>query len=331
VTDLPENALPHAVALSWGVAELPQRGPKRELSIERIVESAIEIADDEGLSAVSMSKVAASLGYTTMSLYRYVTSKDDLLLLMQDAVLDVDLPQPPAKADWRGELREWVLFSLAVFRAHRWYTDVPITGVPVTPNQLRVVDSGLRCLRATGLTDHEKMATILLASGFAMSVAKIERDMARSAESGTATGELTAHLGSGYARILSELVTQERFPYLRPVILSGAYTDDGVAFDDTAFGLERLLDGVQHYLDTRDESAEPDARPAEYDAAVERSEHYAKDPKVREIAKLRREAEAKAREADARVRELAKREREALTKARERAAKSAEKQSRKQR
>lgn len=327
MTDLPENGLPHAVALSWGVAELPQRGPKRELSIERIVESAIEIADDDGLSAVSMSKVAASLGYTTMSLYRYVTSKDDLLLLMQDAVLDVDLPQPPAEPDWRGELREWVLLSLAVFRAHRWYTDVPITGIPATPNQLRVVDSGLRCLRATGLTDHEKMATILLASGFAMNVAKIERDIARSAD---AAGEPNAHLGHGYASILAELVTQERFPYLRPVILSGAYTDDDVAYDDTAFGLERLLDGVQHYLDTHTEPEDTDARPAEYDNAVERSEHYAKDPKVREIAKLRREAEAKAREADARVRELAKREREALTKARERAAKLAEKQSRKQ-
>jgi AcrR family transcriptional regulator len=330
VTDLPENGLPHAVALSWGVAELPQRGPKRELSIERIVESAIEIADDEGLSAVSMSKVAASLGYTTMSLYRYVTSKDDLLLLMQDAVLDVDLPQPPVEPDWRDELREWVLLSLAVFRAHRWYTDVPITGIPATPNQLRIVDSGLRCLRATGLTDHEKMATILLASGFAMNVAKIERDIARSAE---ANGAPNAHLGHGYASILAELVTEERFPYLRPVILSGAYTDDDVAYDDTAFGLERLLDGVQHYLDTRDEpveSAAPDARPTEYDTAAERSGHYAKDPKVREIAKLRREAEAKAREADARVRELAKREREALAKARERAAKLAEKQSRNQ-
>lgn len=327
MTDLPENGLPHAVALSWGVAELPQRGPKRELSIERIVESAIEIADDDGLSAVSMSKVAASLGYTTMSLYRYVTSKDDLLLLMQDAVLDVDLPQPQAEPDWRGELREWVLLSLAVFRAHRWYTDVPITGIPATPNQLRIVDSGLRCLRATGLTDHEKMATILLASGFAMNVAKIERDIARAAG---ATGEPNAHLGHGFASILAELVTQERFPYLRPVILSGAYTDDDIAYDDTAFGLERLLDGVQHYLDTRDEAAEPDARPAEYDSAAERSEHYAKDQKVREIAKLRREAEAKAREADARVRELVKREREALAKARERAAKLAEKQSRKQ-
>ena len=55
-------ALPHAVAIAWGVAELPQRGPKRELSTERIVEAAIAIADADGLEAVSMGRVATALG-----------------------------------------------------------------------------------------------------------------------------------------------------------------------------------------------------------------------------------------------------------------------------
>ena len=54
-----DHELPRGVALAWGVATNPQRGPKRELSIERIVEAAIEIADAEGLGAVSMSRVAA--------------------------------------------------------------------------------------------------------------------------------------------------------------------------------------------------------------------------------------------------------------------------------
>ena len=53
-------------------------GPKREMSVEKIVEAAVEIADAEGLGAVSMAAVAARLGYTPMSLYRYVSAKDDL-------------------------------------------------------------------------------------------------------------------------------------------------------------------------------------------------------------------------------------------------------------
>ena len=79
-----EYELPRAIALAWGVAEQPVRGPKREMSIERIVEVAIELADADGLGAVSMSSVAGRLGYTTMSLYRYVSAKDDLLVLMTE-------------------------------------------------------------------------------------------------------------------------------------------------------------------------------------------------------------------------------------------------------
>ena len=76
--------LPRGVALAWGVAADPQRGPKREMSVEKIVEAAVELADAEGLGAVSMAAVAARLGYTPMSLYRYVSAKDDLMLLMQE-------------------------------------------------------------------------------------------------------------------------------------------------------------------------------------------------------------------------------------------------------
>ncbi|HEY5221764.1 MAG TPA: TetR/AcrR family transcriptional regulator [Microbacteriaceae bacterium] len=319
--EIPDNALPHAVALSWGVAESPQRGPKREMSIERIVETAIEIADADGLSAVSMSRVATSLGYTTMSLYRYVTSKDDLLLLMQDAVAGFETPPGRPDDDWRAQLRQWTLASLSALRIHPWFVEIPISGVPITPNQLRTVDSGLRALESTALSDQEKMATILLVSGYARTVGGIEHDINSAMGAGADLGTVS---GAPFAAALAELVTEERFPYLRPVIISGGYTDD--SFDDFAFGLERLLDGVQHYLDTRGldtrASETDDAEgPREYDEARERSELYAKDPAVREIAKKRREVEVQ-------LRDLQKREREAVAKARERAAKQAEKAAR---
>ena len=78
-----EPELPRAVALAWGVAANPQRGPKRELSIERIVDAAVELADAGGLAAVSMSAIAGEFGVTSMALYRYVSAKDDLVMLMQ--------------------------------------------------------------------------------------------------------------------------------------------------------------------------------------------------------------------------------------------------------
>src|SRR6478735_3857094 len=94
--------LPRAVALAWGVAANPQRGPKRELSIERIVDVAVEIADAGGLSAVSMSSVATELGFTPMSLYRYVSAKDDLVLLMQERGIGVPPDSVVQAETWRA-------------------------------------------------------------------------------------------------------------------------------------------------------------------------------------------------------------------------------------
>jgi len=308
--DLPD--LPPRLALAWGVAERPERAPRRELSIERIVEAAVEIADAEGLGGVSMARVAQSLGFTTMSLYRYVTSKDDLLLLMQESVLDVEYPPAHEPADWRAELREWVLFSMALFRRHSWILDIPVTSAPLTPNNLRITDMGLRALRSTPLDGEEKIATILLASGFGTNAVKIGRDLDTAVE---AAGGDEGVTGAAFAEALRHLVDEVRFPYLRPLIDSGTYVGEG-QIDDVAWGLERVLDGIAAYVEARAAGApgaglesaaagapepveDPDVAAAEQVAAA-----YANDPRVKKAAAKRKEAEKRVREAHKRVREL---------------------------
>jgi AcrR family transcriptional regulator len=309
MADAVEEALPRAVALSWGIAERPQRGPKRELSIERIVDAAIEIADAEGLGAVSMSRVAASLGFTTMSLYRYLTSKDDLLLLMQDAVCAVPIPSEDDDGDWRQGMRDWVAVSMSVIKAHPWFGDVPISGIPMTPNNLAVLDWGLRIMKDLPLTELEKMSTALLLASYSRAFGIVERDVARAAEQNGADSVS----GEAYAAALRELVTPDRFPYLGLLVASGAYTappgEDEQ--DDFAFGLERILDGIEKYVDARNAGQPVPAPP-------ERPEPVPNDKAVREAAKARREAEV-------RLRDARKREREVIAKARERAAKEAAK------
>lgn len=306
-----EDALPRAVALSWGVAEHPQRGPKRELSIERIIDTAIEVADADGLGAVSMSRIATELGFTTMSLYRYVTSKDDVLALMQDAVCAIPIPPDDslsgtddAPHDWREGLRRWSMATIDVMRAHPWFPDIPISGIPLMPNNLAVLDWGLREMRALPLSDPEKMSTALLLSSYARAVGVVERDVERSrrADGPPAYGE-------AFTTALAELVTPERFPDLAPLVASGTYADaDGGEQDDFAFGLDRILDGIERYVAERGGS-QP-VTPAELPEPIPR------DKAVREAAKARREAESKLREAR-------KREREAIARARERAARDA--------
>ncbi|WP_348787132.1 TetR/AcrR family transcriptional regulator C-terminal domain-containing protein [Leifsonia sp. NPDC080035] len=304
MADEVEEALPRAVALSWGVAERPQRGPKRELSIERIVDTAIGIADSDGLAAVSMSRIASDLGFTTMSLYRYVTSKDDVLALMQDAVCEIPIPAEGEEGeDWRAALRRWAMASIEVIQEHPWYPDIPISGIPLMPNNLAVLDWGLRAMRDLPLTDAEKMSTALLLSSYARAVGVVERDVGRSRGD-----QAPPQNGEAFTAALAELVTPERFPDLAPLVRSGTYADadGGDDQDDFAFGLERILDGIERYVSAR-AAGEP------VTAFEERPEPIPNDKSVREAAKQRREAEKALREAR-------KREREAIARARERVA-----------
>lgn len=245
--------LPSGIAISWGLHKQPQRGPKRELSIDQIVETAIGIADREGLAALSMNKVASTLGFTTMSLYRYIPSKDDLLLLMQEKVADIDYPADEPEMDWRDKMRQYVKLSINVFQVHPWFADIPITSVPLTPNQLRMVDLALRTTRNLPLNDFEKMAIVLLLSGYARWCGIIMKDMNMAIQAGKSPSSIS---GLDYSAALKKLVTPERYPDLYPVLMSGAYTEENAEEntigDDFDFGLERILDGIDHYLLTKE-------------------------------------------------------------------------------
>ncbi|WP_178019707.1 TetR/AcrR family transcriptional regulator [uncultured Paenibacillus sp.] len=243
------KGLPHGVAVTWGLIPEPKRGPKREMSIPEIVSTAVALADQDGLAAVSMSRVAGALGYTAMSLYRYIPSKDDLLLLMQEAICDIPLPEEQDPDDWRGMMRTFVWSTVKVYKEHPWFADLPIYGAPITPNSLRFVDWALRGLQNFPISGYAKMSIILLLSSYARACGILQRDMDRALNSGTSPGEFS---GFSYSAALKELVTAERFPYLHPLVMSGEYTGEDEADNDVGndieFGLERILDGVEHYL-----------------------------------------------------------------------------------
>ncbi|MDF2722582.1 MAG: TetR family transcriptional regulator [Paenibacillus sp.] len=248
--DMDEKAvqkLPSGVALSWGIVKRPRRGPKGELSIQQIVQAAIGIADRDGLAAVSMSRVAGALGYTTMSLYRYITSKEDLLVLMQNAVCDIPIPPEDASKSWRDEMKEYVWACVGVFRDHPWFGDIPTISVPLTPGNLRIIDWILRIMRRFPLNDFEKVSFLLLVSSYARACGLIGRDMDRALREGASPDALN---GGKYGDALRQLVTPEQFPHLHPVLMSGAYTEEAEnpIGNDLEFGLDRILDGIEHYI-----------------------------------------------------------------------------------
>ena len=294
----PEPELPHAVALAWGVAANPQRGPKRELSIERIVDTAVDIADAGGLSAVSMSSVAAALGFTTMSLYRYVTAKDDLVMLMQERGIGVP-PETIAEASgWRAGLSLWVAEQTAVYGRHPWLLDVPIAGTPATPNNLAWLDAALQTLAGTPLDQHERLSIVLAV----MAQSRWEGLVSRSYEEAARQAGITPDdIDARGSAMLEQLVTAEEFPAVYEALHAGVFGPAGPS--PFPFGLARIIDGVESYFAGRE--ATP---PEPVDPLLDRAE---REPKVREAAKARREAEKQLREAR-------KRERQALAAARDR-------------
>lgn len=283
-----EPELPRGVALAWGVAANPQRGPKREMSIERIVDAAVEIADAEGLAAVSMSRVAQSLGYTTMSLYRYVTAKDDLLVLMQER--GTGLPPEPdpqlVPSDWRGRLRAIGQAQVELHREHPWLLDVPIQGTPVTPNNLAWMDAMLDALSDVPLDEDERVAIILLLTGQLRWQSTIERSYEIAAGE---RGIDPQAIDDGRSAILDAFVTAEEYPALRRAVDAGVFREGE---DPFAFGLERVLDGVADYIAKRAEVGRPAAPPRHQEPA-----EVAGDKRVRETRKSVREAEKRLRDA----------------------------------
>jgi AcrR family transcriptional regulator len=239
-----EFPLPASLAAVWGLRERPAKGPKRGLSLARIVEAGVAVAESDGLAAVSMSRVAARLGASTMALYRYVASKDELLALMMDAAIGSPPGEVRSGEGWRDGLTRWARAERDGLLRQPWVLRVPLTAPPLTPNQIAWLEWGLGCLRDTGLPAYQKMSVILAISNYVWRATTIEADFIEAVKADGSTMEKAV---AGYGRILARLADPRRFPEIHAAIAEGAF--DGGGDDDHdwefSFGLERILDGVE--------------------------------------------------------------------------------------
>jgi AcrR family transcriptional regulator len=243
------SGMPRGLALLWGVGRAPTRGPKPGLSIEQVVEAAMAIADEDGLAQVSMARVAERLGFTTMSLYRYVEAKDDLLTLMFDAGTGPPPRLPGLGRDWRRDLERWARKLRERYQRHPWVLTIPISGPIMTPNQFGWLEAGLRAFDATGLDDEEKANLVLLLSGFVRNEMLLVSDLDR-AERRWAGGD--APPAPAYGEIALRLLDEQRYPSVVRALENGLF-DGGEPYGEPefAFGLARVLDGIGVLVDER--------------------------------------------------------------------------------
>jgi AcrR family transcriptional regulator len=225
---------PGNLARAWGIGRRPTKGPKPGLSIERIVAAGVHVAETEGLASVSMGSVAAEIGSSAMSLYRYVASKDELLALMVDFAIGAPLAAPDVHERWRPGLERWAEGLRA--RLHRcpWALTIASAGPPVMPYAIAWLENGLQRLRATDLSEQERLSTMLLLGGFVR------------AETMLSAGEASMRdSGPGYGRVLGRLTDSTDFPALHRAIADGAMDDlDEDQDGEFIFGLDRILDGI---------------------------------------------------------------------------------------
>jgi AcrR family transcriptional regulator len=236
-----EAELPATVAAAWGVRERSQKGPKPGLSLARIVDAGVRVADSEGLDAVSMGRVAALLDTAPMSLYRHVSSKDELVRLMVDAAWGDSPGSALAGEGWRAGLSRWAWDFRAALRRHPWAGRIPISGLPIMPREIAWFEDALACMAGTGLTEARKASVIMLLSGYVRNLAATEADItAVVAASGLGVDEWMA----SYPRMLGQLADPRRFPALTAFIAAGVFETADSPDDEFIFGLGRILDGV---------------------------------------------------------------------------------------
>ncbi|MCH1882432.1 TetR family transcriptional regulator [Agrococcus sp. ARC_14] len=260
-----DDDVSRVVALAWGVAASPQRGPKRELSHERIVETAIEIADAEGLPAVTMQRVAQAFGFTTMAIYRYVATKDELHRLMLDAAF-ADRAAPDTSGEWREAVAAWIAWLFEGYRAHPWVLEIPLSmETLLMPRQMRLADLALHAMRDLPTTEPERLALLMSLSTYLRGMATIERDISGE---GAVVSEATKAL-------VREVATRAEFPSLAPLIESGLFfgetppsaTGEPDAFadvtpEDFAIGIHIWLEGIEAMFAGRDAPPQPPAAAA---------------------------------------------------------------------
>jgi AcrR family transcriptional regulator len=251
----PSPPLPPGLDLLWGRRGRGQRGPKPGLSVDAIVAAAIRIADAEGLEAVSMAHVADQLGFTTMSLYRHVTSKEELLQLMWNASAQGAEELVITGDDWRARLRMWAMVQRSGIDQHPWITQMPMAAPPMAPNSLAFVERGLEAMDGSGLADADKLRVIGLISSYTLSEARMAHDAARAArqaQAAAAAGEpQPAWTWEGLVR---EVADEQTYPRLHRLAWSGGVGEDPSGWDEQEefrFGLDRILDGVAALITTR--------------------------------------------------------------------------------
>ena len=234
----------------WGRQEPGRRGPKQRLSTAEVVEAAIALADSDGVQALSMRKVAQAVGVSPMSLYTYVPSKAELLDLMFDRVLGDAADPDNTVTTWREKLAFMARERWGLSERHPWLLDLAMHRPPLGPNMMRKALAMLGALANMGLAPEETGLAADVLQDYITGALRSARE-AREAEalSGLSDAQwfaivwpvLEKHLDPQHFQTVSRMSEARRERTRSPDQRAARFE----------FGLERVLDGLEVFINTR--------------------------------------------------------------------------------
>lgn len=230
--------------LLWDSPATPRRGPKPTLTLAALAHAGIELADEEGLAAVTMQRTAAALGVTKMALYRYLPSKVELVALMTETAMGEAPQLDTVPGGWRPKLHEWARRLFAGFVRHPWLAETTVGARAIGPHELDWTERAVAALTGTGLRGAEILDVAATLAGHAKAIAQ-------HASAAVAAGRDNAEQSLTEAMLALSHGREDRFPALAATLDLAA--QEGGQDNALDFGLARILDGVELLIARRSE------------------------------------------------------------------------------
>lgn len=240
------DALPPGLAAAWGVIDTEgRRGPKPAHTVDEVVDAATALADEEGIAAASLPRVAARIGVSTNALYRYVSSKDELLVLVADRAWG----DPPRLTgdDWRSAAAQWARRLFEQFVARPWLLDVPRT-VPLTPHNAAWLDVLIGALAPTDMGAQQMLNCAYLLDSHARYGADLRRNAPMPTELRRANPDQQRAMDAVRGFLEAQL-RGRRLDAVADVMQEPMFLADEPPLDGFEFGLDRILDGIAAYIE----------------------------------------------------------------------------------
>jgi DNA-binding transcriptional regulator YhcF (GntR family) len=228
-------------------ARKPRVQPQRPSMRDQVVEAAIRIADAEGQAGLSMRRLAGELGVPTMSLYRQVADKEELLLLMMDRVFAANPPPDPAPEGWRARIEALSRLQWAVYRRHPWLAQaMSFTRPLLAPRAMAHTEWAMRALDGHGLDGHTLFLTAVMVANYVRGTAvNLEAEAQAEQDTGLTDDEW---MQARQDQLATVLASGDLPMIARYVTAPGA----GFDLDELMeYGLRRILDGLAVQLSAR--------------------------------------------------------------------------------